>query len=101
MHVQNREGSITLDSWRMEGSAPPAAQPTLRPLEKRCPTWRRYNQFLAEETKQKWTWAKRNAKELALLQEVPPYIFCEHTYFPAMWQPTIPAKKNHHRAHLC
>jgi hypothetical protein len=32
-----------------------------------------YNQFLAEETKSKWTWAKRNKKELALLAAFPPY----------------------------
>jgi hypothetical protein len=34
-----------------------------------------YNQFLAEETKAKWTWAKRNRKELELLAAFPPYIF--------------------------
>ncbi len=32
-----------------------------------------YNQFLAEETKSKWTWSKRNKKELALLAAFPPY----------------------------
>jgi hypothetical protein len=35
-----------------------------------------YNQFLAEETKRRWTWSKRNAKELVFWQAVPPYIFC-------------------------
>jgi len=34
-----------------------------------------YNQFLAEETKEKWTWAKRNRKEMAFLDAIPPYVF--------------------------
>ena len=34
-----------------------------------------YNQFLAEETKKKWTWSKRNKKEMALLKTVPHYVF--------------------------
>jgi hypothetical protein len=34
-----------------------------------------YNQFLAEETRRKWTWSKRNVAELALLNAVPPYAF--------------------------
>jgi len=33
-----------------------------------------YNQFLAEETKRRWTWSKRNKKEMELLQTVPPYV---------------------------
>ena len=32
-----------------------------------------YNQFLAEETKDKWTWSKINKKELVLLASFPPY----------------------------
>lgn len=32
-----------------------------------------YNQFLAEETRVKWTWAKRNRKELDLLAQFPTY----------------------------
>lgn len=36
-----------------------------------------YNQFLAEETKKRWTWSKKNKKELALLQAVPPFVFGE------------------------
>ncbi len=36
-----------------------------------------YNQFMAEETKRKWTWSKIYSKELELWAAVPPYIFCE------------------------
>jgi hypothetical protein len=32
-----------------------------------------YNQFLADETRVKWTWAKKNRKELDLLAEFPAY----------------------------
>lgn len=32
-----------------------------------------YNQFLAEETKEKWTWSKKNKQELVLLAAFPPY----------------------------
>ena len=33
-----------------------------------------YEQYLAEETKQRWSWEKRNRKEIALLERIPPYI---------------------------
>ena len=31
-------------------------------------------QYLAEETKSRWSWEKRNRKELAFLHSIPPYI---------------------------
>ena len=34
-----------------------------------------YNQFLAEETKKKWTWSKRNRQELEFLAGFPGYAF--------------------------
>lgn len=33
-----------------------------------------YEQYLAEETKERWSWEKRHRKELALLERIPPYI---------------------------
>lgn len=36
-----------------------------------------YNQFIAQETKRKWTWSKRFAKELTFWQSVPPYLYCK------------------------
>lgn len=33
-----------------------------------------YEQYLAEETKERWSWEKRHRKEMALLQSIPPYI---------------------------
>ena len=33
-----------------------------------------YEQYLAEETKERWSWEKRNRKEIALLERIPPYI---------------------------
>jgi len=34
-----------------------------------------YEQYLAEETKLRWNWEKKNHKEIALLKSIPPYIF--------------------------
>lgn len=54
-----------------------ALQPLFEFLSKLQQQWEAvseaYNQFLAEETKSKWTWSKRNKKELALLAAFPPY----------------------------
>jgi len=54
-----------------------ALQPLFTLLAKLQQQWEEvgeaYNQFLAEETKSKWTWSKRNKKELALLAAFPPY----------------------------
>lgn len=33
-----------------------------------------YEQYLAEETKDRWSWEKRHRQEMALLQSIPPYI---------------------------
>lgn len=33
-----------------------------------------YEQYLAYETKSRWSWEKRNRKELAFLHSIPPYI---------------------------
>jgi len=33
-----------------------------------------YEQYLADETKERWSWEKRHRKELALLGRIPPYI---------------------------
>lgn len=33
-----------------------------------------YEQYLAEETKERWSWEKRHRNELALLESIPPYI---------------------------
>ncbi|KAI8113117.1 hypothetical protein M9435_003123 [Picochlorum sp. BPE23] len=33
-----------------------------------------YEQYLADETKSRWSWEKRNRKELAFLHSIPPYI---------------------------
>ena len=33
-----------------------------------------YEQYLAMETKARWSWEKRNRKEMALLASIPPYI---------------------------
>ena len=38
-----------------------------------------YEQYLAEETKLRWNWEKKNQKEIVLLRSIPPYIFGEHS----------------------
>lgn len=59
-----------------------AVQLRLKPLYDlfdRCQRWwkavnEEYNQFIALETKEKWTWSKMYSKELALLASIPPYL---------------------------
>ena len=44
-------------------------------LQKQLETVREnYNQFLAEETKKKWSWSKKNKQEAELLAQVPGYV---------------------------
>jgi hypothetical protein len=40
----------------------------------------KYEQYLAEETKLRWNWEKKNQKEIALLKSIPPYIFGKHNF---------------------
>lgn len=59
-----------------------AAQSRLKPISDlydRYQQWwksinEEYNQFIALETKEKWTWSKMYSKELAFLRSIPPYI---------------------------
>lgn len=57
-----------------------AMQPVYNAIEALNASWitvqSEYNQFIAEETKRKWTWSNRNKKELELLESIPIYIFC-------------------------
>lgn len=54
-------------------------KPVLDAVEKCKATWENmgemYEQYLAEETRSRWTWEKKNRKELELFGRIPPYIF--------------------------